>query len=167
MKHLLVTKNCHHQEGFECFSRYEEIWELISENQLQRISMWRPVLLVSREHGLPHFCPPPWTSSGGCWRSAGVAAHDLILVEVSGKCCWQVPICGWHAHDIFMLQNFVLPSTLHSTSCLRAVSSFCNNFSYPFPPGWVLYVCRSVTLISKMVPFSHLKPPLDQLPFCF
>ena len=81
-----------------------------------------------------------------CWRSAGVAAHDLILVEVSGKCCWQVPICG----DMLMIclcYKTVLPSTLHSISCLRAVSSFCNTFSYPFPPGWVLYVCRSVTLI--------------------
>ena len=44
---------------------------------------------------VPH-CSPSWTPFRGCWRSSAAAAHDLILVELDGKCPWEVPICSWH-----------------------------------------------------------------------
>ena len=44
------------------------------------------------EHRVPHFSSPPWTPLRGCWKSAAEAAHDLLLVEVDGKCQWWVPI---------------------------------------------------------------------------
>ena len=35
---------------------------------------------------LLHSWSPPWTLCRGCWRSAAPEVHDLILVEVYGKC---------------------------------------------------------------------------------
>ena len=63
------------------------------------LTIWRPVLpvfpraqecLISALH--------LELLSGSCWKSTAAAAHDLILVEVDGKCQWQVPICSWHLH---------------------------------------------------------------------
>ena len=48
------------------------------------------------EHRVPHSWPPPRIPFRGCWKSAATAAHDLILVEVDGKCQWQVLTCSWH-----------------------------------------------------------------------
>ena len=48
--------------------------------------LWRPVLPVFLERIVPHFCSPPISPFRGCWKSANVAAHDLILVEIDGKC---------------------------------------------------------------------------------
>ena len=45
---------------------------------------------------MPHFCSPCWTPFRGCRKSAAAAAHDLILVEVDGKCQWKIPIHSWH-----------------------------------------------------------------------
>lgn len=77
------------------------------------LTLWRPVLPVSREHGVPHFCSPPWAPLRGGWRSAGArrasfllstlntsqgrstVAHNLILVEADGVHQRQVPICHW------------------------------------------------------------------------
>ena len=38
------------------------------------------------EHRMPHSWSPPWTPFRGCWRSRVAVAHDLIFVEVDGKC---------------------------------------------------------------------------------
>ena len=35
---------------------------------------------------MPHFCSPPRSPFRGCSKSANAAAHDLILVEIDGKC---------------------------------------------------------------------------------
>ena len=45
---------------------------------------------------LPHSWSPPWTLCRGCWRSAAPAVHDLILVEVDGKC--QSVAGRWESH---------------------------------------------------------------------
>ena len=60
-------------------------------------TIWRPVLPVFLpEHRVSHFCSTHWTPFRGYWRSAAAAAHNLILVEVDGKCPRQAPICSWH-----------------------------------------------------------------------
>ena len=51
--------------------------------------LWRPVLPVFPEHTVPHFCSSPRSPFRGCLKSANAAAHDLILVEIDGK-CWFV-----------------------------------------------------------------------------
>ena len=56
------------------------------------LALWRPVLPVFPEHRVLHFCSPPWISFRGCWKSTAAAAHDLILVEVDGKCQYIVNI---------------------------------------------------------------------------
>ena len=68
------------------------------KNWARKISSWkylRPVLPDFPEHRVPHFWSPFWAPFRGCWRSATAAAHNLILVEVDGKCSWQVPISSW------------------------------------------------------------------------
>ena len=39
---------------------------------------------------VPHSCSPPWAPFSGCWKSAALASHDLIHVEVDGKCQFVV-----------------------------------------------------------------------------
>ena len=52
------------------------------------------------EYRMPHFCSPPRTPFRGCWKWAVAATHDLIVVAVSGKRPWQVPVCSWqHTFD--------------------------------------------------------------------
>ena len=68
------------------------------KNWARKISSWkylRPVLPDFPEHRVPHFWSPFWAPFRGCWRSATAAVHNLILVEVDGKCSWQVPISSW------------------------------------------------------------------------
>ena len=48
---------------------------------------------ASTEDRVPHFCSPPLAPFRGCGKSAAASAHDLILVEVGGKCQWQLPVC--------------------------------------------------------------------------
>ena len=38
------------------------------------------------ENSVPHSLFPPWNPFRGCWRSAVAAAHNLIFVDVDGKC---------------------------------------------------------------------------------
>ena len=38
----------------------------------------------------------PWTRFRVHWESAAATVHDLMLIEVDGKCPWQAPICSWH-----------------------------------------------------------------------
>ena len=38
------------------------------------------------KHRIPHFWSVPWTPFRGYWRSSATTAHDLILVEVDGRC---------------------------------------------------------------------------------
>jgi len=72
------------------------------------LTIWRPVLPVStsppqHQHRGPHSCSPPWAPFRGCWKSAAAAAPDLILVEVDGKCPWQVTICSWYWYRVITL----------------------------------------------------------------
>ena len=41
------------------------------------------------EHMFTHSWSTFWTSFRGCWRSAAAATHNLILVEVHGKCQFE------------------------------------------------------------------------------
>ena len=45
-----------------------------------------PALTVFPEDSVPHSLFPQWNPFRGCWRSAVAAAHDLIFVDVDGKC---------------------------------------------------------------------------------
>ena len=68
------------------------------QNQLLRISnnlKTCPASFLGEQSASFHFCSPLCPPSEGCWKSATIAAHDLILVEVDGKHLWQVPACGW------------------------------------------------------------------------
>ena len=62
------------------------------------LTIWRSVLPDSPlpEQRVPHAWSPPWTPFWGYWKSAAAAAHNLILVELDGKCPWQMPICSWY-----------------------------------------------------------------------
>ena len=53
----------------------------------------------SCKHRIPYFCSLPWTLFKGYWKSAAGVVHDLILVEVDGKCPWKAPICTWHLDE--------------------------------------------------------------------
>ena len=72
------------------------------KNWAHKISFWqyltiqKPALPGFPGHREPHLCFPPWTSFWGFWKPATAAAHNLILVEVDGKCPCQVPICSRH-----------------------------------------------------------------------
>ena len=92
---LLDTRKRLHHEGFWYFSSSEEMQELGSENLLWKISIWRPVLPFSPEHRVPHSCSPPWAPFRGCWRSATVAVHDLICVEVDDNCQFVLKLAGF------------------------------------------------------------------------
>ena len=64
------------------------------------LTIWRPALTVpvpapQPQPRVPYFCSPPWTPFSGWRRPAAAATHDLTLVEVDGKCPWQVAICSW------------------------------------------------------------------------
>ena len=59
------------------------------------LTIWRPVLPVFPRARSASFLLSTWTPFRGCWKSAAAAAHDLILVEVDGKCQWQMPIRSW------------------------------------------------------------------------
>ena len=85
---LLVKRSSRHHEGISCFSRYEEIQELgliksspenilLSEDLFCQFSQ-SIACLISALH--------PELLSGGCWRSATAAAHDLSFAEVDDKC---------------------------------------------------------------------------------
>ena len=41
----------------------------------------------------------PWTHFRVHWKSATAKVHDLMLIEVDGKCPWQAPICSWHQNQ--------------------------------------------------------------------
>ena len=63
------------------------------------ITIWRPVLppiLAHPQVQSASFLLLPCTSFREWWRSATAAAHNVILVEVDGKCPWEMPICNWH-----------------------------------------------------------------------
>ena len=42
------------------------------------------------EHTVPYFWSPPLISFKGCWRSTACNGHDVIFVEIAGKC--QFPV---------------------------------------------------------------------------
>jgi len=73
------------------------------------VTIQRPILPDSLEHGVPH-CPPR------CWRWAAAAAQTdgkcSDSCSVTGKCSWQVTTCSWHHHHLL---------TSHSTFQLPAI----------------------------------------------
>ena len=93
---LVLRSRCHHEKIY-CFSGYEKMQELGSQNQFLKISNYLKTCSASfPEHRVPLSWSPPWTPFRGCWGSAAVAARDLTLIEADGKCPWRVPACGWH-----------------------------------------------------------------------
>ena len=54
------------------------------------LTIWRPVLPVFPRAHSASFLLSTLNSFQGCWKSAAAAAHDLILVEVDGKCQFVV-----------------------------------------------------------------------------
>ena len=68
------------------------------KNWVHKISSWKNLSedlfrQVFPEHRGSYFCPPPWTPFKGCWKSAAVTVHDIILIEVASpnsKCQFVV-----------------------------------------------------------------------------
>ena len=74
--------------AFPDMRRYKNWVHIISS--WKHLTIWRPVLLIFPEHGVPHSWFPPWTPFRECFRSAAAAVHDLTLVEVGDKCQFVV-----------------------------------------------------------------------------
>ena len=145
---LLVRRNTRHHEGFGAFldmRRYKN-WD-------HKISSWKYLAEDLSCQLFPHFCSQPWTLLGGCWRSAATAAHDLIIVEVDGKCPWQVSICSWHCPCDGTLLNFFL---------LLKFSNFFTRSMYYFYT-WKnnkVYIKMKVIKVNKL---RTCKMPLSKL----
>ena len=79
---------------------------------------------ASPDYRVPYFCSPSWAPFRGCWRLTATAAHDLILVEVDGKCPWQVSVCNWHGTRDHLVHNAWLMVREHTvnTNFLAPVS---------------------------------------------
>ena len=84
-------------EGIYCFSTYEEMQGLSSQNQFLKISNYPDFSHQSfwSTEWVPHFCSQPWTPFRACQRLTAAAAQDSVSAEADGKCPWQVPICSW------------------------------------------------------------------------
>ena len=85
---LLVTRSSHHHEGFWCFSRYEEIQELGSWNQLLKISNHLKTCPASFSQSTECLISAltSWTPFRRYWKSAAAAVNYLVCVEIDGKC---------------------------------------------------------------------------------
>ena len=55
------------------------------------ISIWRPVLPAFSKAQSVSFCPPPWIPFTGVEKQQW--QHDLIIVELDGKCSFVVDTC--------------------------------------------------------------------------
>ena len=86
-----------------------------------------PASFFPPEHRVPHFCSPHWTPFRGCWNSIGVAANNLIFIEIEGKCPWQTPICSWQKTvQIFSELQVVLNGKLNMWSFISFVNTLDN-----------------------------------------
>ena len=85
---LLVTRSSHHHEGFWCFSRYEEIQELGSWNQILKISNHLKTCPASFSQSTECLISAltSWTPFRRYWKSAAAAVNYLVCVKIDGKC---------------------------------------------------------------------------------
>ena len=80
-------------------------WKYLSEDLFCQSSSPPP---SCPEHKVPHFGSPPWTPFRRCWKSAPIAARDLILVEADGKC--QFVAGKWQTHGQEIWEILMKPS---------------------------------------------------------
>lgn len=125
---------CHH-EGIKCFSRNEEVqkWRLIFIRS-QEISIWTCSASFLKST-VPHSWSPPWSPIWGVEGHSSCSSLQLILIEVDGKCLWQVMTNLWPLlQTVFITFSFANESRFPWAS---SPAKFAVNFSIqsfiPFP----------------------------------
>lgn len=85
-KLLVVMRSRRYHEGFGTFLDMKRCKNLAHKTFWRYLPEWRHVLPAFPRAQMPHPWAPPRVPFRGCWRSRVTVDHNLILVEVDGKC---------------------------------------------------------------------------------
>ena len=98
------------------------------------LTLWRPVQPVLPRAQRASFLLSTLNSFQGALKVSSCRAHDLILVEVVGKCQWQVPICCWLLHAWKKNQGHMLSglelTVADFSNFINQPSAFCSFSSH-------------------------------------
>ena len=135
---FLVDSLCQSHESSASHEKPSSPWRILVYCYMKRYKKWAYKITsweylpedlscqfpASPDYRVPYFCSPSWAPLRGCWRLTATAAHDLILVEVDGKCPWQVSVCNWHGTRDHLVHNAWLMVREHTvnTNFLAPVS---------------------------------------------
>lgn len=157
---LPVTRRRRHQEGIYCFSDMKKCKNCTYKiSPWEHLTLWRPVLPVSWEHGVPHFLLSTLSTSQGRLKvsrarrasfllstlntSQGrglTAAHNLILVEADGV------HQGKYQFVIDNTKHFI-PSSRVQKSTTHSPSKSCGHFRSKV---WKIISSKGIFFLSSL-----------------